>query len=178
MLHAPGECKQHQSKTRKKTYLESLANAEDNAEAAVDGRLDLTGDELVALLQDDAALAVADEGPVDVGVLELLDADLAGERAIGLVEDVLGGNADLVVGELAGEREVEGGRGDDDLGGGVELGGIEVVDDALDALGRAVPGAQQSQWWDSSRAYCIGRGVSMEGHSRGTGDQIAAGHTS
>ena len=94
---------------------------------------------LVALLQDDTALAVADQGPVDLGVLQLLDADLTGESTVGLVEDVLGGDANLGVGELAGQSKVEGGRGDDDLSGVIELGGVEVLHDVGDALNNTVP---------------------------------------
>jgi hypothetical protein len=88
---------------------------------------------------------VTDDSPVDVGVLQLLDTDLTGESTVGLVEDVLGSNADLLVGELAGEGEVEGGRSDDNLSGGVELGFVEVLDDVGDALDNTVPG----NWLDS-----------------------------
>lgn len=94
---------------------------------------------LVGLLQDDTALAVANDNPVNLGVLQLLDADLAGEGTVGLVEDVLGSDADLGVGQAAGEGEVEGGGRDDDLGVGVELGGVEVVHDVGDALSNTVP---------------------------------------
>lgn len=80
------------------------------------------------------------ESPVDLEVLELLDADLTGESTVGPVEDVLGSDADVVVGDLAGERQVRSGRGDDDLGVGVELGRVEVVDDGGDAVGNTVPG--------------------------------------
>lgn len=122
-----------------RTYLESLANTENNTQATINSRLDLTSNELIALLQNHPPLTVTNESPVDLGILELVDADLTGERAIGLVEDILGRDADVLVGELAGEREVEGGRGDDDLGGGIELGGVEVANDGLDALDGAVP---------------------------------------
>lgn len=94
---------------------------------------------LVGLLQDDTALAVANDNPVNLGVLQLLNADLAGESTVGLVEDVLGSNADLGVGQAAGESEVEGGRRDDDLGGRVELGGVEVLHDVGDAVSNTVP---------------------------------------
>lgn len=83
---------------------------------------------------------MTNKSPVDVDVLELVNANLASESAIGLVEDILSSNAELLVGELAGEGEVEGRRGDDDLSGGVELSGVEIVNDGLDALNRAVPG--------------------------------------
>lgn len=145
-------------------YLKRLTDAEDDLEATVDGSLDLAGNELVVffnqhsclsgrwkwkwtlprtylvrLLQDDTTLAVTDDGPVDLGVAQLLDGDLTGEGTVGLVEDVLGGDTDLGVGQLAGQGEVEGGGRDDDLGGLVQLGGVEVVDDGGDALGSAVP---------------------------------------
>lgn len=119
--------------------LEGLANAEDDVDAAVKGSLGLAGDEGVALLEDDTALAVADQGPGDVGVLELGSGDLAGEGTVGLVEDVLGGDLNALTSVLAGEEEVEGGRGDDDLGVGVDLGVVELVDDVLDRLNGAVP---------------------------------------
>lgn len=94
---------------------------------------------LVGLLQDNTALGVTDDNPVDLGVAELLDADLTGESTVGLVEDVLGGHANLGVGQAAGEGEVEGGRRDDDLGIRVELDGVEVLHDGGDALLHTVP---------------------------------------
>ena len=119
--------------------LEGLADAEDDVDAAVDGSLGLLSDEVVGLLEDDTALGVADERPGDVGVLELGDGDLASEGTVGLVEDVLGGNLNALASVLAGEEEVEGGRRDDDLGVGVDLGVVELVDDVLDRLNGAVP---------------------------------------
>lgn len=83
---------------------------------------------------------MTDDGPVDLGVPELLDAHLAGISAIGLVEHVLGGDGDLGVGELAHEHEVEGWRGDDDLSVGVEVGGVEVGDDGGEGFGDPIPG--------------------------------------
>lgn len=97
--------------------LEALAAAPDDADAVVGGVLCLGGDGLVGLGEEGAALRVAEDGPGDAGVLELADADLAGEGAVGLVEDVLGGDLDVLAKEVAGEEEVEGGRGDDDLCG-------------------------------------------------------------
>lgn len=86
------------------------------------GRFAGTDTYIIGLLQDNTALAVADDSPVDLGVAELLNRYLAGESTIGLVVDVLGGDANLGVGEAAGEGEVDGGGRDDDLGVGVELG--------------------------------------------------------
>lgn len=94
---------------------------------------------IIRLLEDHSALAVSKDGPVDLEILELLNADFTSECAVGLVEDVLSSNTELRVGELASERQVEGGRGDDDLGVGVELGGVEVVDDGGDTVSNTVP---------------------------------------
>jgi hypothetical protein len=82
---------------------------------------------------------VAEDGPADVAVLELRDGDFTGEGAVGLVEDVLGGDFEALAEVLAGEEEVEGGWGDDDFGVGVELGVVEVLDDVGDAGDGAVP---------------------------------------
>lgn len=94
---------------------------------------------LISLLQDHSALAVADDSPVNLGIAELLNANLAGESTVGLVVDILGSNTDLGVGELAGQSEVDGGGGDDDLGAVIELGGVEVLHDVGDALSNTVP---------------------------------------
>lgn len=94
---------------------------------------------LISLLQDHTALAVADDDPVDLSILELLNADFTSKSTVGLVGDILGGYANLWVGESAGECEVKSWGRDDDLGGGVELGGVEVVDDISDALSNTVP---------------------------------------
>ena len=82
---------------------------------------------------------MADDNPVDAGILQLLDTDLTGESTVGLVEDVLGSNTDLGVGQAAGEGEVQSGRRDDNLGGGIELSVVEVLDDVGDALDNTVP---------------------------------------
>lgn len=97
--------------------LEGLAAAKDDADALVEGVLGLRGDKFVGLLEDDTALGVADQGPADVGVLELGGGDLAGEGALVLVEDVLGRNLDLLAELGACEKEVDGRGGDDDLCG-------------------------------------------------------------
>lgn len=70
---------------------------------------------------------MSDNDPVNLSILELLNANFTGESTVGLVEDILGSNANLGVGSLAGEEEVESGGGDDDLDGGVELGLVEVL---------------------------------------------------
>lgn len=147
------------------TYLKGLSNAKDDRNTTLNGGLGLAGNELlcggqllllwvlgsavgfgdsgdtnlISLLEDNTALAVADNSPVNLGITELLNADLSGESTIGLVVDVLGSNTDLGVGELAGQSEVEGGGRDDDLSGIIELGIIEVFHDVSDALGNTVP---------------------------------------
>ena len=97
------------------TLLEAFAAAPDDAEAVLSGVLGLEGDGLVRLLENGAALRVAQDGPVDASVLELRDRDLAGEGTVGLVEDVLGGDLDVLGQGLADELEVEVRGGDDDL---------------------------------------------------------------
>lgn len=103
--------------------LEALAAAPDDTEAVLGGELGLGRHDGVGLGEDGAALRVAEDGPVDVAVLELLDADLAGEGAVGLVIDVLRADLDVLPDGVADELEVDGGRGDDDLCGGARLAG-------------------------------------------------------
>ena len=94
---------------------------------------------LVGLLEDDTTLTVTNDNPVDVGVLQLLNTDLTGESTVGLVEDVLSSDTNLLIGDLTGKGQVESGRGDDNLGGGVELSRVEVVDDGGDTVSTTVP---------------------------------------
>ena len=94
---------------------------------------------LVRLLQDNPALTVSNDGPVDLSIPELLNTNFTSESTVGLVEDVLSGNTNLLIGDLAGKGQVESGRGDDNLGGGVELSRVEVVDDGGDTVSTTVP---------------------------------------
>jgi hypothetical protein len=149
--------------------LQSLTAAQNDTEATVYRRLCLARSEVVALLEDLAALRVADEGPGDAAVLQLVGRDLTGESTVGLVEDVLCGDFETLAEVLACKEEVEGWWCDDDLYaelancfcGGltedfrspdtfqkgqightdilVELGLVEVVDDIGDRLDRTVP---------------------------------------
>lgn len=95
--------------------LQALAAAPYDADAVLGGVLGLGGHDLVALAEDRSSLRVAEDGPVDAAVLEVLDRDLAGEGAVRLVVDVLGGDADVLLGLLTDEEEVEGRRGNDGL---------------------------------------------------------------
>jgi hypothetical protein len=97
------------------TGLEGLAAAPDDLEAVLGSVLGLGGDDLVRLADDGSALGVAEDGPVDLTVLELGDGDLASESTVGLVVDVLGGNLDILAESVADEREVEGRRRDNNL---------------------------------------------------------------
>lgn len=98
----------------------ALTAAPDNADAAVGRELGLGGDNGVGLAEEGASLGVAEDGPVDAGVLELRDADLAGVGTARLVVGVLGGYLDVLAEGVADEEEVEGGRGNDDLWKGGE----------------------------------------------------------
>jgi len=95
--------------------LQTLTTAQNHAEPAVQRRLGLARNELVVLLENDTALRVAQNRPRDAAVLELVGGDLAREGAARLVEDVLCGDFEAFVQVLAGEEEVEGWWGDDDL---------------------------------------------------------------
>lgn len=97
------------------TLLQRLTAAPDDRNTVVGSVLGLEGDDLVALAEDGAALGVAKDGPVDAAVLELGDGDFAGEGAVGLVEDVLGGNLDTLAEVFADEEQMQVGRRDDDL---------------------------------------------------------------
>lgn len=149
--------------------LERLAAAPNDADAVFGGVLGLGGDELVGLLENGAALRVAEDGPVNLAVEELRDGELSGEGAVGLVVDVLGGNANLGAEGVADEDQVDGAGRDNDLYGlwlgmvgdegcgqddkkqqgkrtnrRVELGVVQVVDDILDGRHGAVPVSQQT----------------------------------
>lgn len=81
--------------------LQALTAAQNNAETAINGSLGLACNESIVFLEDDSPLGVADEGPCDAALLQLLSGDLAGESAIGLVEDVLGSDFDALAEVLA-----------------------------------------------------------------------------
>lgn len=95
--------------------LERLTAAPDDLQAVVDGVLGFGGNDLVRLAQDGAALGVAKDDPVNSEILELGDRGLTSVCTISLVEDVLGGNLDLLLGQGAGVGEVDVGRRDDNL---------------------------------------------------------------
>lgn len=101
------------------TLLQALAAAQNDTDATLYRGQCFLRDELIFFSQDGAAFGVAKEGPGDVGVFELVDRDLAGEGAVGAVENVLGGDFDGGVQVFAGEEEVEGWWGDDDFGVGI-----------------------------------------------------------
>lgn len=94
---------------------------------------------LVRLLENGPALAVTQDRPVDLEILQLLNTDFTGERAIGLVEHVLSRDTQLLVGKLTGEGQVQRGGRDDDLRVGVQVGSVEVVHDGGDTVRNTVP---------------------------------------
>lgn len=99
---------------------------------------------VVVFPQQYPPLAVADDRPIDLGIPQLLDADLAREGTIGLVVDVLRRDGDLRVGQLAGQQQVDGRRGNDDFGVGVALGLVKVVDDGCNGVDDSIPDQQIS----------------------------------
>lgn len=99
---------------------------------------------VVVFPQQHPPLAVSDDRPVDLGIPQLLDANLTREGAIGLVVDVLRRDGDLRVGQLAGQQQVDGRRGNDDFGVGVTLGLVEVVDDGCNGVDNSIPDRQRS----------------------------------
>lgn len=107
------------------TLLERLATAPDDADAVVGGVLGLGGNDLVGLVEDCSALAVAQDGPGGTGVLELLDGDLTGVGTVGLVVDVLGGDRNLLGQGLADCLQVKGWWGDDGLSVRVQSGVVQ-----------------------------------------------------
>ena len=95
----------------------------------------------VILSENSPALAMAGQSPLDLGILKLRDTEFTGVGTVRLVEDILGRNSNVVVGQLAGQQEVNRGRGDDNLGVGVEFGRIEVLDNAGDTIYGTIPAA-------------------------------------
>jgi hypothetical protein len=95
--------------------LQAFSTAKNNAQSTVKSSLGLAGDEIVRLLQNNAALRVPEDRPCDTTLFELVNGDLAGEGTVRLVEDVLRGYFKAGAEVLAREEEVEGGGCDDDL---------------------------------------------------------------
>jgi len=118
------------------THLERLSAAQNDAQATVKRSLGLASDELekilaskiviilwqkphnthlIVLAQHSPPLAMPQHSPGNTAILELVDADLAGEGAIGPIEDVLRGDLEAGAQVLARQEQIQGGRGDDDL---------------------------------------------------------------
>jgi len=70
---------------------------------------------LAALPVDGPPFAVANNGPLDTGILQHGGADLAGEGAVSLVGDVLRRDLDVFPSLLRRQMEVDGRGSDDDL---------------------------------------------------------------
>jgi hypothetical protein len=138
--------------------LQALAAAQNDTKAAIDSRLGLACNKGIVFLEDDSPLRVADESPGDAALLQLLSGDFASESSVGLVEDVLSGNFDILAEVLACEKEVERWRGDDNLCAGISilsaqstlavrvrtgvlinLSLVEVIDNICDGLDRPIP---------------------------------------
>ena len=104
-----------------------LADARQDVHARGEARLRLGADELVGLAEDVAALGVPEDDPLDAHVLELVDVDLAGERAL-LHVAVLRGDLEALLGLLVHsvEQHERGREHDLDVLGELRL--VEVLD--------------------------------------------------
>lgn len=87
-----------------------------DANPAIQAGLGLAGNEVVLLSKDLPALRVAEQRPCNTAVFELRDGDLAGEGAVGFVEDILRGDFDGGRKVFACEEEVERWWGDHHFG--------------------------------------------------------------
>lgn len=94
------------------TYLQALADAENNTQSTINSSLGLARNELlkkvsingetlvrgsayiIVLPQQNTALTVSHDSPVNLGILELFHAQFASVSTAGLVVDVLGRNGD------------------------------------------------------------------------------------
>jgi len=86
---------------------ERFAAAEDHVDAAIDRSFGLGSNEGVVFLQDHSALGVAQDGPGNAGVSELIDADFTRKCAVGLVKDILRCNFNSSSQVFACEKQVE-----------------------------------------------------------------------
>lgn len=95
--------------------LERFTNTSDDAKSGLHGGPDLVGDKLVGVAEKSSSLRVAENDPVDVGILELLWGDFTGEGTLELGVGVLGGDLDRGLDRFLDLEEVDGRRGNDDL---------------------------------------------------------------
>ena len=79
------------------TLLNSLTNAKDGLEAGSLRLGDLLGDDIIGLAEELSALGVANEGPLEAEVNDLLGTDLTGEGTVTLGADVLRADEDVGV---------------------------------------------------------------------------------
>lgn len=183
------------------TLLQALAAAQNDTESAVKRCLGLVCDKLpissayrfsnhairtiahlVILLEDYSPLRMAQDGPGNATILQLIGRDFASESAIGLVKDVLSGDFDALAEVFASEEEVEGWWCDDDLcktgsvrhhfinafrrkrhtSVRVELSIVDVVDNILNGLDIAIPLALLVHDMSCSGTHSLGRNIHLE----------------
>ena len=70
---------------------------------------------VVSFVKNGPPLAVAGEHPCDAGVGELASRDLAGECAVGAIEDILGCDLDALAQVFPAEQQVQSRRSNDNL---------------------------------------------------------------
>jgi hypothetical protein len=95
---------------------------------------------VICFLQNGSAFTVPRQGPGSLHIIELRDAQLAGESTVGPVEDILGGDGDGGVGKLARQRQVDRRGRDDDLGIGIAVTLVQMLDDGGDGVLGSIPG--------------------------------------
>lgn len=119
--------------------LKRLTDTEDDLEIVVDGSGCLFGHLIVSLLEDGAALRVAQDDPWNTCILELAHRHLARKGARRLVVCVLPCNGDgRRLEHVLDEQEVERGRRDYHLRVGVDVGIPQRLDELLATLDGAV----------------------------------------
>ena len=97
------------------SLLEGLTNTKDSLEAGCLSAGHLLGNDIVGLTEELSALGVANKGPLEAEVNDLLGTDLASECTVALGADVLGSNENIGVKHRLGGSDVEGDGSDDDL---------------------------------------------------------------
>lgn len=66
------------------------------------------------------------QSPVDLRILQLINAKLSCEGSVWLIKNVLSRDADFLICLTAGQEKVDGWRGDNDFGVGIKLSIVEV----------------------------------------------------
>jgi hypothetical protein len=91
-------------------------------------------------------LAMSNDGPIDLGIRQLPNAQFTGEGAVGSIEHVLRRDGNSGAGELAGEEQVQGWRDNNgDFGARIEVGVVESGDDGDDGIRISISSKDRGQ---------------------------------